>query len=382
MPSNNDYKKVKPGPEAIALISHSNSGISHYTYSLALALAQHKTADIHFITNRFFKCVERRPMKVAPVFGRSRWLLFSLLKFAAYVVRSRIRVLHFQGPVKYPVLTLAIIFLSKLTNRKNIYTAHDVLPHYARKYHQAVMRMIYEHVDGVIVHSKDNHDSLRDIAPGVAQSAIIPHGLYDMFVRNAPASKAEARGRLGLSVERKVILFFGRIDERKGARMLVSQLHLLVNELPDIQVIMVGRSAYAPGVLESIAAENGVGGYLKIFDGWVGDDEVATYFVAADAVILPYKEGSTSGVIKIALATGTPVIATRVGELPEIIEETGCGVLIDMPFSKADTEAIRKLLSQEGGARCRRDMAMWRQKFSWEEIAKKTLSFYKEIGAL
>jgi len=365
----------------VALISHSYSGVSHYSYSLARKLAGSRCGEVHLVTNKAFDCDENPPLIIARLFGRSRWLPFHLLRLVAYIVKHRVRVLHLQGVIKYPILTYIAILMARVSGRRVVFTAHDILPHYARSYHRFVMRLIYEEVDGVIVHSRDNLCALQSLVPQVGNAVVIPHGLYDIFAPEPSLNRVDARRRLGLQDGAKIILFFGRIDKRKGAEALVEQLPLLAEKEPDILVLMVGQSAYAPGFLEGLASSRGVGRHLKVINGWVDDADVGTYFAAADAVILPYLEGSTSGFIKIALTTGTPVIATRVGELPEVIQDTGCGILVDSPFSEQDVDNIMGVVSGAGLESIRCNTDAWKKSLSWTVIAEKTCAFYKKVIA-
>lgn len=360
-------------------MSHSNSGISHYACCLGAALSESVEWDVHLLTHQEVECRDAGAMHIARLFRRSRWLFLDLFRVASYLHRNRIEVLHLQSTIKYPVLTYLVIRLAHLAGMKVIFTAHDVLPHYARFYHRRVMRAIYEQVDGVIVHSKSNMAMLRGVAPGVNRLAVIPHGVYDVFAGRELFDKAEARRRLGMEASARLLLFFGRIDERKGAAALIGQLPRLVARIPDLCVLMVGRSAYAPGELEALAAQKGMEGHLVIDARWVADKEVGAFFTAADATVLPYLEGSTSGVIKIALATATPVIATRVGDLPEIIEETGCGVLINMPPTDVEIDEIARMLSKGHGTHTSR--GAWEKEWSWPVIAVRTRAFYEETFA-
>lgn len=359
----------------VALISHSNSGISHYAHCLGNALAQTGDWEVHLLTNVAFQGKERPGLNIARVFRRTRWLPLDLISAAAYLHRHRISLLHFQSTVKYPALTCFLIWLARASGRTVVYTAHDVLPHYALPYHRIIMRRLYQQPNAVIAHSQAALKVLKAIAPRVRHAAAIPHGLYDMFIRAEPIDRDKARQLLGIDSTKRLMLFFGRIDERKGAAALIRQLPALVERVPTMHLLMAGRPAYAPGELERMAKELGVGEHLTVVSRWIPDTEVEIYFRAADTIVLPYLEGTTSGVIKIALAAERPVIATRVGDLPEIVEETGCGILVDMPFSTRDIDAIASLLLSEQPTRANLDSAQVRT-MSWPAVADRTGQLY------
>ena len=100
------------------------------------------------------------------------------------------------------------------------------------------------------------------------------------------------------------------------------------------------------------------------------------FFKAADVVILPYKEGSTSGVLKVAMAFGVPAIATKVGELPEAVINNNAGMLIDLPLTKKDVDTIVGLLTKAS----EQQSSVGTDHLSWKNIAGKTLKLYESFN--
>jgi starch synthase len=97
-------------------------------------------------------------------------------------------------------------------------------------------------------------------------------------------------------------------------------------------------------------------------------------------VVCPYTEASQSGVVPIAYAFKKPVIVTRVGCLPDYVEDGGTGLIVDPGDSRPLAFAIIKLLGDPG---LRKQMGEkgWRKmvaELSWEQIAQTTVKTYHE----
>jgi glycosyltransferase involved in cell wall biosynthesis len=75
---------------------------------------------------------------------------------------------------------------------------------------------------------------------------------------------------------------------------------------------------------------------VTFYSGYVPNDEMATYFCAADAVVLPYLEATQSGIAQVAVGFEKPIIATNVGGIADVVEHERTGLLVP----KADTAAM------------------------------------------
>ena len=131
--------------------------------------------------------------------------------------------------------------------------------------------------------------------------------------------RAEARRQLGIGSESEAVVYVGRMDTKKGLRELVQAAASLHPTRPQLHVYMVG-----PGpdrqVIESDIQAAGAGAYIHLIDGCTFD-EVAVWMAASTLVTLPsYMEGCPNVVVE-ALACGRPVVATRVGGIPEVMDE-------------------------------------------------------------
>ncbi len=134
-------------------------------------------------------------------------------------------------------------------------------------------------------------------------------------------------------------LFFGRLRTYKGLDLLRDAFAALRARHPEARLRIVGEGdvdALAPG----LAALPGV----TVEQRWVGEAEIPALLAAADALVLPYREASQSGVAPQALALGLPVVATPVGGLTEQVREGEGGVLAAALTPAALTDAMARLM--------------------------------------
>jgi glycosyltransferase involved in cell wall biosynthesis len=155
----------------------------------------------------------------------------------------------------------------------------------------------------------------------------------------APGSRAVGAGGPRL-------LFFGRLRAYKGLDLLRDGFRLLHEAHPGATLRVVGEGdaeALAPG----LSALPGV----TVERRWVAEDAIAPLLAEADAVVLPYREASQSGIAPQALAMGIPVVATPVGGLTEQVREGQGGILAGAVTAEALGAALLRLV--EPGALAR-----------------------------
>jgi len=170
---------------------------------------------------------------------------------------------------------------------------------------------------------------------GIAKDRIdvIPHGVFVQYAGfKNPAIKPEATN---------TILFFGRITEYKGIDVLLKAFQRLVRERSDVRLQIVGDGNLRPYEALLKSTTN-----VTVVNRWIDESEVAKYLLNASMLALPYTSASQSGVIAAAAALATPVIATRVGAIPEQIVDKKTGVLIDPGSVDQLFDAMKLLLDE------------------------------------
>jgi glycosyltransferase involved in cell wall biosynthesis len=193
-----------------------------------------------------------------------------------------------------------------------------------------------------------------------------PHPSYDVFAAARGPTREEARARLGLGGKR-VILFFGFVREYKGLKCLLEAVAALPRE-PGYHLLVAGefyddRSLYREG-LRALEAR----GQVTVVDRYVPNEEVALYFSAADVVAAPYLSATQSGVIQVAYGFLRPVIASRVGGIPEAVAEGRTGFLVPPGDAGALAEAIRRFFAMPDPERLAESIREEQKRYAWPRM--------------
>ncbi|RJX33638.1 MAG: glycosyltransferase family 4 protein [Desulfarculus sp.] len=156
-----------------------------------------------------------------------------------------------------------------------------------------------------------------------------------------PGDRELARRRLGLDLGERLLLFVGRLVPVKG---LETALRAMVR-LPRTRLVVVGQGPQEAS-LKALARDMGL--YERVI--WAGPQphqEVPSYMAAADAVVLPsLSEGDPNSVLE-ALGCGRPVVAARVGGVPEVVHEDQQGSLFEAGDAAGLAQAAQKVLGRE-----------------------------------
>jgi glycosyltransferase involved in cell wall biosynthesis len=230
--------------------------------------------------------------------------------------------------------------------------------------------------DVVVVHAQTEADDAGRRVPGkpIVKTFLPVHELGGEI-----PSRDEARSRLGVTA-RHVALFFGHVRPFKGLDIALRAWSRIES---DTLLIAAGEAWWkAEADYRRLAAELGLGvgsigrsaddrpsGVHSVaFDfRFIPDAEIATYFAACDVVLAPYRIEAQSGVALTAFHFARPVIATRVGGLPEIIEEGVNGMLVPPEDPAALARAVDDFFAR--GVEMSEGAAASARKYSWQEYA-------------
>jgi spore coat protein SA len=161
-------------------------------------------------------------------------------------------------------------------------------------------------------------------------------------VQNTPQTR-QIRKTYNLKANRTV-LFVGRTLYEKGISYLIEAMARVRKQMPDAKLIIAGspffQTVQTNPFLEELKSRASQLGDGVIFTGYIDHDQTPHFYAAADITVMPtlFVEGFGKVIIE-SMATGTPVIASRRGAIPEIIQHNQDGILIDNP---KDTHTLAK----------------------------------------
>ena len=243
----------------------------------------------------------------------------------------------------------------------------NVEPHEHHLTDRIFNRYFLRAVDGFIYMSEQVHRELE--AYTSAPALFSPHPLFDNFGESVP--RVEACRHLGLDPAKRYMLFFGLIRDYKGLDILLEAWKLIKDK--ELTLLVAGefytsREKYMPA-LEAL------GDRVVLHDEFVADADVRYWFSAADAVVLPYKSATQSGVTQVAYNFGVPLIVTDVGGLAEIVPDGRVGYVVE-PAAAAVAGAVDRMCEGDNLALFRRNMEEERKRFSWEEMCSRIAELY------
>jgi D-inositol-3-phosphate glycosyltransferase len=232
-------------------------------------------------------------------------------------------------------------------------------------------------VDRVIASSEHERQALVDLYGARRDRVeVIPCGV-DLTLFQ-PGDRDEARAKLGLSGD--VILFVGRMDPVKGLDLLLRAVALLAHR-PTLKLVVVGGSGTEDEMKRSqaLVARLGIEGQVD-FRGSVAQEELPSFYQAADVCVVPSHYESFGLVAIEAFACGTPVIGSMVGGLPTVIRDGENGLLVPWRQPSEFAERIDLILGdqtlRESLSENARPSVM---KYGWDAVAARITSVYDDV---
>lgn len=196
---------------------------------------------------------------------------------------------------------------------------------------------------------------------------------FDIF---KPMDKTDVRKKLNLNLTGKYLFYVGRLHKDKGFDYLLMAFPKILKEHPETILLLAGGGPYRKN-LENLAKNLGIQGNIE-FLGNLPNDQLPIFYNMADLFILPsLSEGVPVSCIE-SLACETPIVATKVGGIPDIISNfNGGGVLIPPKDPEAISNAVSEIFRNPGSFKVNRKNG--ERYYSWDNIIKNTIRVYDEL---
>lgn len=282
-----------------------------------------------------------------------------LHKFSNFIALEKWSVINRISPKKYALRNLKLqsqitSFIDKLNpdiihcanfldgnfyyflfknKRKIVVTVHDPFPHSGESNFRksSIRRINYKSIENIILLNAVQKDEFVKKTSGMFTSVFVSSlGIYE-YLRIYKAQERESKTFK--------ILFFGRISPYKGIDTLLCAFEGLLKKYDNIELTIAGNGKFWFDITPY--RENPS---INFINRYVPNEELVELLTSASVVVCPYKDATQSGVVMSAFALGKPVVGTRVGALPEMIEHNVTGVIVPPDDANALEEAIKELI--------------------------------------
>lgn len=350
-------------------------GIAHYTALMYRALAQKHDVTLVSYSMQYPKLLFKKEQRdweneTFKVEDAVYWINtanpFSCIAGARKINRLNPELVMIQWwhPYFAPCYVLISKFLKK--SIKQLFVCHNVFPHERFVMDRTLTKMVLKNGDFFILHSEQDKKDLLSIKPdGTLKKTYIP--TYNAFKLN-DMSKDAARELLNLGQDEKVLLFFGFVREYKGLKWLIKAMPLIMKRLSGVKLLIVGDFGSDKEDYLKLIEECQARDAIRIYDGYIPDSEVEKYFAACDLVACPYESATQSGIVQIAYGFEKPVIATRVGGLPEVVEDNKTGYIVESMQYEMLAAKICEFFEQNKAEEFHEHIVEEAYKFSWDRM--------------
>ena len=192
--------------------------------------------------------------------------------------------------------------------------------------------------------------------------------------RFSPTPPAAARQQLGLQGG-PLLLSVGHLVERKGHNLAVGAMPAVLIKHPQARLFVIGEGEERARLETQIAAL-GIGAHVTL-TGALPNVQLATWYSAADALILASSREGWANVLLESMACGTPVVATRIWGTPEVVANDAVGLLVDERSAEGLAAALLKLLTAPADRAFIRHYA---EGFSWEQTSQKQVDLFRALA--
>jgi glycosyltransferase involved in cell wall biosynthesis len=211
---------------------------------------------------------------------------------------------------------------------------------------------------------------------------IVPNGIdTSLFAEQYSHNAGDVfRKRYGL-ISKKLVLYVGRVERSKGLDFLIQGFAKVSDRFGDARLVIVGSgNAEYLNRLRREARREGID-QDTLFLGKIEQDLLLGAFHASDLVVLPSLMEGFGLTLLEAMTAGKPVVATRVGAIPEVVENGLTGLLVDPGDSSKLADAIVQILENPAMSRSmgERGRKISNDRYTLERMGRLTEKVYREI---
>ncbi len=264
--------------------------------------------------------------------------MFQIGRMFRDIIQHKTEVLHVLVSGTYTEI-FAVLWLARKTGLPLVATVHDTRIHpgdFVRAHSAWLHFKVMELCSQIIVHG--NHmaeDLIKNYGIDERVVNIVPHGNYDIYLQSSGIPR-------NYQPERKPgqVLLFGRMKRYKGLDILSRAAPIVAKAIPELKIILAGQGTE----LDRLEPQLRGLPYFDIQNKYIPAGDAAMLFAESSLLVIPYIEASQSGPLHLAYTCGLPVVATRVGAIPESLTDEKEGILVPPNDPESLAQGIIRML--------------------------------------
>lgn len=292
----------------------------------------------------------------------------SWYRTAQYLIREKPDVIIFRYwmPFFAPCFGSIVRLVKRKIKTQVMFICDNIVPHEKRPGDTVLTKYALHPVDTFMVLSKTVEEDLLRFLPK-ASYVLSPLPLFNVFGDLQP--KQEARKKLGISSDH-VMLSFGYVRAYKGLGVLLDAMPLILEKISGM-LLIAGEFYEDEKIYRDKIRELGLEGQIQVYSKYISNEDISTYFSAADVVVLPYISATQSAIVPVAYHFNKPVIATNVGGLADVVIHGRTGFIVPPQNPKAFADAVVKFYEEKCESEFSLNIQSEKQQYEWDTFVQR-----------
>jgi D-inositol-3-phosphate glycosyltransferase len=298
---------------------------------------------------------------------------FNWLKVARFIKKEKPDFILFRYWLPFFGPCLGTIGRLVRSKTKVLALTDNIIPHEKRFGDKPFTNYFVKSCDGFIAMSKT---VLNDISKFTTNQnkAYSPHPMYETY--GGIVSMEEARKKLNLNANDKIILFFGLIRHYKGLDILMEAMNHQEIKKQNIKLLIAGEFYEDKQPYLELIQKHQLQDQVILHDKFIANEDVRYYFCASNLVAQTYRNATNSGVTMVGYFYEKPMLVTNFGGLAEIVPNEKCGYVVRTSVSEI-SEKIITYFSQNKEEEFTQNVRIEKKKYEWTEFINVLLNLYK-----
>lgn len=298
---------------------------------------------------------------------------FNWLKVANFIKKQQPDFILFRYWLPFFGPSLGTIAKLVKSKTKVLALTDNIIPHEKRFGDKAFTNYFVKNCHGFIAMSKS---VLNDIGKFTANKNKVysPHPMYETY--GEQVTMFDARKKLNLNADDKIILFFGLIRHYKGLDILLEAMANDDVKKQNIKLLIAGEFYEDKKPYLDLIAKHNLQDSIVLHDKFIANEDVRYYFCASNLIAQTYRNATNSGVTMVGYYYEKPMLVTNVGGLVEIVPNQKCGYVVETDAEKI-AEKILDYFTNNKEKEFTENVKLEKKKYEWQTFIDKLLELYK-----